>query len=182
MSNTQGEHREASEHTFSPVCVCARGCVTFAVCFSCVFRIHTEGSSTHKLWQSLFRMYPVGIINPSLISMGVYQLGGAPCPTAGGGGVNAVSVSDNKLHKVYFNGGRTSTPLCFSLTEDQCYTFCSCCSLVYASSMRFSVFINEKKNRYFFKNCCQTKTNKHFLSPLFSRSDTMSARGWILII
>lgn len=46
-------------------------------------------------------MYPVGIINPSLISMKVYQLGGAPCPTAGGGGINAVSVSDNKLHKVY---------------------------------------------------------------------------------
>lgn len=76
-------------------------------------------------------MNPVGITNPSLISMEVYQLGGAPCPTAGGGGVNAVSVSDNKLHKVYCNGGRTSTPLCFSLTEDQCYTFCSCCSLVY---------------------------------------------------
>lgn len=36
MSNTQGEHREASEHTFSPLCVCVRGCITFAVCFHIV--------------------------------------------------------------------------------------------------------------------------------------------------
>lgn len=47
------------------------------------------------------------------------------------------------------------------------------------SSMRLSVFINLKKESIFFKNSCQTKTNKHFLSPLFSRSDTMSARAWI---
>lgn len=45
------------------------------------------------------------------------------------------------------------------------------------SAMRLFVF-----KREFFKNCCQTKTNKHFLSPLFSRSDTMSARAWILFI
>lgn len=44
------------------------------------------------------------------------------------------------------------------------------------SSMRVSVFINlYKKIDIFLKNCCQTKTNKNFLSPL-------SAKAWILII
>lgn len=125
-------------------------------------------------------MYPVGIINPSLISMEVYQLGGAPCPTAGRGGVNAVSVSDNKLHKVYCNGGRTSTPLCLASRRISVTHFVHVAHWFMAvSSMRLSVFINLKKKKNFFKNSCQTKTNKHFLSPLFSRSDTMSARAWI---
>lgn len=116
-------------------------------------------------------MYPVGIINPSLISMDVYQLGGAPCPTAGGGGVNAVSVSDNKLHKVYCNGGRTSTPLCFSLTEDQCYTFCSCCSLVYGCLLYegfcFHKFI--KKNRYFLKKLLSNKNKQKLFITFVSK-------------